>query len=120
MGCFTKEQSASYDYTGMVSRELSRCLGLGHGASMHKEWHALATEIARMEASELPMIGWRSVRGRVSATHYQDTDGYTYCGIKIPEDARIVAGGPLCQHGHRRRAQVRGVRRYLETLPQRK
>ena len=87
---------------------------------MHKEWHALATEIARMEASALPMIDWRSVRGRVSATHYQDTDGYTYCGIKIPEDARIVAGGPLCQHGHRRRAQARGVRRYLETLPQRK
>ena len=91
-----------------------------HGASMHKEWQALATEISRMEASELPMIAWRSVRGRVSATHYQDTDGHTYCGIKIPEDAWIGEGGPLCQHCQRRRAQARAVRRYLDTLPQRK
>ena len=67
-----------------------------------------------MEERELSLMAWRS-GGRTRATHCQDTNGDTSCGITIPADARIVAGGPLCQLGRRRRAQTRGV----DTLPQR-
>ena len=72
-----------------------------------------------MEERELSLMAWRS-GGRTRATHCQDTDGDTSCGITIPADARIGEGGPLCQHCQRRRAQARAVQRYLDTLPQRK